>query len=618
METLYNDTFFCNNLSAYSRLKTKVVHVGHVPLGGLYPVRIQSMTNTNTLDTEATVAQCIRIFEAGADYVRITAPGIPEAENLANIKKMLLQKGYRNPLIADIHFNPQAAEIAAKYVEKIRINPGNYVDKRLNKQVEFTDEDYKGELERIRERLLPLIKICKEYKTAIRIGVNHGSLSDRIVSKYGDTPKGMVESAMEFIRIFAVEDFHELVISMKASNTRVMVQSTRLLVNYMFREGLNYPIHLGVTEAGDGEDGRIRSSAGTGTLLSDGIGDTIRVSLTEDPEAEIPVARMLVDQFTNPSAPLKVETAPDVFFTPFEYNKRKTNAVALIGGSHQPIVIASELALTDKVKPDFIYSNEKPAQLPALMSFTAWNEQADKSGLFPVFDAQAFLTHEEFSRDANFCLVKLEDLTSELLEKIRSTSNTVLVINELEKPGFATARSIVELLVKNAIEVPVIVRRIYNEPSSVSLSIKASADMGGLFIDGLVDGIWLENNVEGAESPALDIAFGILQAARLRMSKTEYISCPSCGRTLFDLQEVTVKVKAKTNHLKGLKIGIMGCIVNGPGEMADADYGYVGAGVGKVSLYKGKEVIIKGMPQEEAVDALVNLIKENGDWKDPE
>jgi (E)-4-hydroxy-3-methylbut-2-enyl-diphosphate synthase len=618
METLYNDTFFCNNLSAYSRLKTKVVHVGHVPLGGLYPVRIQSMTNTNTLDTEATVAQCIRIFEAGADYVRITAPGIPEAENLANIKKMLLQKGYRNPLIADIHFNPQAAEIAAKYVEKIRINPGNYVDKRLNKQVEFTDEDYKGELERIRERLLPLIKICKEYKTAIRIGVNHGSLSGRIVSKYGDTPKGMVESAMEFIRIFAAEDFHELVISMKASNTRVMVQSTRLLVNYMFREGLNYPIHLGVTEAGDGEDGRVRSSAGTGTLLSDGIGDTIRVSLTEDPEAEIPVARMLVDQFTNPSAPLKVETAPDVFFTPFEYNKRKTNAVALIGGSHQPVVIASELALTDKVKPDFIYSNEKPAQLPALMPFTAWNEQTDKSGLFPVFEAQTFLTNEEFSRDANFCLVKLEDLTSELLEKIRSTSNTILVINELEKPGFATARSIIELLVKNAIEVPVIVRRTYNEPSSVSLSIKASADMGGLFIDGLVDGIWLENNVEGAEAPALDIAFGILQAARLRMSKTEYISCPSCGRTLFDLQEVTAKVKAKTNHLKGLKIGIMGCIVNGPGEMADADYGYVGAGVGKVSLYKGKEVIIKGMPQEEAVDALVNLIKENGDWKDPE
>ncbi len=617
METPYNDRFFCNSIHSYSRLKSKVVHVGHVPLGGLYPIRIQSMTNTNTLDTEATVAQCIRIFEAGADYVRITAPGLPEAENLANIKKMLLQKGYRNPLIADIHFNPQAAEIAAKYVEKVRINPGNYVDKRLNKQIEFTQEEYLGELERIRERLLPLIKVCKEYKTAIRIGVNHGSLSDRIVNKYGDTPKGMVESAMEFIRIFAAEDFHELVISMKASNTRIMVQSTRMLVNYMFREGLNYPIHLGVTEAGDGEDGRIRSSAGTGTLLSDGIGDTIRISLTEDPEAEIPVARKLVDQFTNLSAQPKIEYTPELFFNPFEYNKRKSNEIICIGGNHQPVVITTIDTEVSTLKADFVYSTEKTTQHPTLLPFENWKEFDDKSNIYPVFKADEFIASTNFSNEANFCLLRLEEATDELIEKIKQLPSTIIVLNESEKSGFTAARCLIEQLEQNKITAPIILRRVYCEASSENLSIRASADMGGLFIDGMVDGIWLENREVGVEEPALTIAFGILQAARLRMSKTEYISCPSCGRTLFDLQEVTAKIKERTNHLKGLKIGIMGCIVNGPGEMADADYGYVAAGVGNVSLYKGKEVIKKGIPQDEAVEALINLIKENGDWKEP-
>ncbi len=615
MTTTYNERFFCNNLKEYSRLKTRVVHVGHIPLGGLYPIRIQSMTNTNTLDTQATVEQCIRIIEAGADYVRITAPGIKEAENLANIKKALLQKGYRNPLVADIHFNPQAAEIAAKYVEKIRINPGNYVDKRAFQQVDFTDEEYKQELGRIRERLLPLIKICKEYKTAIRIGVNHGSLSDRIISRYGDTPSGMVESALEFLRIFAAEDFHELVVSMKASNTRIMVESVRLLVNRMFKEGMDYPLHLGVTEAGDSEDGRIKSATGTGALLADGIGDTIRVSLTEDPEKEVPVARKLVDFFTRPVLQTKVEPEADVFFNPFDYFKRETNTVENIGGNHQPVVISSFSG--KKLRPDIYYKNDTDVVRPAIIPFEIWKKQVNKTGFYPLFDNQEFTHAEEFSTECNFCQLNSSPISSDIIKRLKQQTNTVVIVADAGN-GPTTNRNIIEQLVAADLKNPVIVRRRYNTADTDTLALEAAADTGELFIDGLADGIWIENeDVENAPL-ATDIAFGILQASRLRMSKTEYISCPSCGRTLFDLQDVTANIKARTNHLTGLKIGVMGCIVNGPGEMADADYGYVGSGPGKISLYKGREVIRRAIPQEEAVDQLIDLIRENGDWKDPE
>jgi (E)-4-hydroxy-3-methylbut-2-enyl-diphosphate synthase len=614
MTTIYNERFFCNNLKEYSRLKTRVVHVGHIPLGGLYPIRIQSMTNTNTLDTQATVDQCIRIIEAGADYVRITAPGIKEAENLANIKKVLLQKGYRNPLVADIHFNPQAAEIAAKYVEKIRINPGNYVDKRAFQQVDFTDEEYKQELGRIRERLLPLIRICKEYKTAIRIGVNHGSLSDRIISRYGDTPVGMVESALEFLRIFAAEDFHELVVSMKASNTRIMVESVRLLVNRMFKEGMDYPLHLGVTEAGDSEDGRIKSATGTGTLLADGIGDTIRVSLTEDPEKEVPVARKLVDFFTRPVLQTKVEPEADVFFNPFDYFKRETNAVGNIGGKHQPVVIASISG--KKLRPDIYFKDDVDAIRPSIIPFEKWRSLTDKTGLYPLFESQEFTHTEEVSTECNFCQLTSSEISPATIEKFKSQTNTIIVVAD-KGNGPTSNRNIIAQLVAEGLRNPVVVRRNYNIADADILALEAAADTGELFIDGLADGIWIENeNIENTSS-ATDVAFGILQASRLRMSKTEYISCPSCGRTLFDLQDVTANIKARTSHLTGLKIGVMGCIVNGPGEMADADYGYVGSGPGKISLYKGREVIRRAIPQKEAVDQLIELIRENGDWKDP-
>jgi (E)-4-hydroxy-3-methylbut-2-enyl-diphosphate synthase len=613
--TAYNNNFFCGNINEYTRLKTRVVHVGNVPLGGLYPIRIQSMTNTNTLDTIATVDQCIRIIEAGADYVRITAPGIPEAENLANIKKLLLQKGYRNPLIADIHFNPQAAEIAARYVEKIRINPGNYVDKRVASQTEFTEAEYQAELERIRERLLPLIKICKENKTAIRIGVNHGSLSGRIVNRYGDTPLGMAESAMEFIRIFAAEGFNELVVSMKASNTRIMVESTRLLVNYMFREDLVYPLHLGVTEAGDGEDGRIRSATGIGTLLADGIGDTIRVSLTEDPEKEIPVARALVDHFERPVVQPKVEPEPVLCFNPFDYHKRQNIAVNGIGGSYQPVVVSSLLHEDNdnQLQADYIFDpNNACTSGKRIIPAEQWNGQPDA---FPLFTE--LKTDSQFSPVLNFLLINKQTFSQEIIPLIAQTPALVLVIEQQKGSGFLEARQVIGQLHTAGVKSPVILKRTYEGLLADQLSIQAPADMGGIFIDGLADGIWIENKTADNEQLSTSsVAFGILQATRLRMVKTEYISCPSCGRTLFDLQEVTAKVKARTSHLKGLKIAVMGCIVNGPGEMADADYGYVGAGPGKISLYKGREVVRKSIEQSEAVDALIDLIRENGDWKD--
>ena len=693
---------YCNSLTEYSRLKTREVKIGDLLLGNLNPVRVQTMTTTDTMNTLATVEQSIRCIEAGAELVRITAPSKKEAENLLNIKNELHKRGYKTPLVADIHFTPNAAEIAARIVEKVRVNPGNYVDKKKFEQIEYTDAEYAEEIDRIRERFTPLVKICKEYGTAMRIGTNHGSLSDRIMSRYGDTPMGMVESAMEFLRIARSENYHNIVLSMKASNTLVMVQAYRLLVNTMFLEFNEcYPLHLGVTEAGDGEDGRIKSAVGIGTLMEDGLGDTIRVSLTEDPEFEIPVCKDLVKRYEDRKhhAPIKdllhsvsqklkaksQKQHVDVLtgngqtetihlpYNPFEYKRRHTHEVNNIGGMLVPVVIADFMQkekiiaedlqtigynyniVTDKWNisdsaADYIYTADKildfqlPGTLKIICNAKTWIEQKDNlinennsAFAFPLFEGVEYLDIAEKSDKQNFIVIDAHTIDKTIKEKIFDLIATditaVLCIYSTNKHSMADVRrTIIELMERN-IKTPVILCIESNCTKVDEQLIQFSAEAGALFLDGFGDGLWLMNDFKKMDNTKLSgrnyipitnnhqflnaTAFSILQATRTRISKTEYISCPSCGRTLFDLQETTAKIRAVTNHLKGVKIAIMGCIVNGPGEMADADFGYVGSGVGRITLYKGKDIIKRNVDSNVAVNELINLIKDFGAWVDP-
>lgn len=605
----------------YSRRQSLAVNVGGVPLGGENPIRVQSMTNTSTQDTQGSVAQVKRIVEAGGEYVRLTTQGVKEAENLKNINAMLRQSGCMVPLVADVHFNPKVADVAALYAEKVRINPGNYVDAaRTFKSLEYTDEEYALELKKIRDRFVPFLNICKENNTAIRIGVNHGSLSDRIMSRYGDTPEGMVESCMEFLRICVEQQFMQVAISIKASNTVVMVKTVRLLVAVMAKEEMSFPLHLGVTEAGDGEDGRIKSALGIGGLLSDGLGDTIRVSLSEDPEAEIPVARKLVDYVMarkdHPFIPA-VESAEFNYLSP---SRRKTYAVKNIGGDNLPVVLADRMNGIEDGNPlfipDYIYSGRAlPAELVTGMSYIVdadvWMGEA---GSYPVFNVNTIDQIEDSKAELNFFFLPYMALTDEVLSILKRSHNIVLISQSNHPNRLGEHRALVHKLLEAQCETPVVFFQHYAEVEAENLQIKAAADMGALIFDGFCDGIFLFNDGSLTHAVVDATAFGILQAGRVRTSKTEFISCPGCGRTLFDLQSTIARIKAVTSHLKGLKIGIMGCIVNGPGEMADADYGYVGAGRGKVSLYKKKECIEKNIPEEDAVEKLIELIKLNGDY----
>lgn len=608
----------------YKRRNTTVTNIGDTPLGGNHPIRIQSMTNTNTNETQASVSQTIRIIEAGADYVRLTAQGVREAENLNNIKAELRSKGYHTPLIADIHFNPRAAESAAKYVEKVRINPGNFVDgaKSFDGK-EYTDQEYAQELEKIRTKLTSLLNICKENKTAIRIGVNHGSLSDRIMTRYGDTPEGMVESCMEFLRICIEQNFTDIAISMKTSNTVVMTNAVRLLVQTMDKEGLAFPLHLGVTEAGDGEDGRIKSAVGIGALLSDGYGDTIRVSLSEDPEMEVPVAKKIVEYIKERENhnQIKAEIYPD--YSPFSPIRRHTYSVANIGGDQMPIVLSERISdnynFDPHFLPDYIYvgknfSDKTPRAIPVIIDAAYW--KADKN-TYPLFKGHNI---EDINNNSpiNFLEISYSDLTDKVLDLLKTNRTMVVILTTNHQNGVGEQRAFFHTLMNNKCDTPVILKRHYNEDEHEDLQIKASVDLGTLLLDGFGNGVCIANQGEISEKKIDAYAFGILQAARVRTSKTEFISCPSCGRTLFDLQTTVARVKEATSHLKHLKIGIMGCIVNGPGEMADADYGYVGAEKGKISLYKKHTCIEKNIPSEEAVERLVQLIKDNNDWIDPQ
>ncbi len=576
---------YCPDLFNYRRRMSHEVTIGALKMGGVNPVRIQSMTNTSTLDTERSVDQAIRIFNAGGELVRLTAQGVREAENLQNIRFGLIERGYRQPISADIHFNPAAAEVAAQYVEKVRINPGNFVDSaRTFKKLEYDDESYCQELEKIRAKLIPLLEICSRNHTALRLGVNHGSLSDRIMSRYGDTPAGMVESCMEFLRICREEHFDNIVISIKASNTVVMVQTVRLLVATMLDEGMSYPLHLGVTEAGDAEDGRIKSAVGIGALLADGIGDTIRVSLSEEPEKEIPVALKLMKHVVGCACHLPIKAKPSDLFNPYVYQRRESLPVGNIGNSYVPVVIGTGTDFGD-LQPDYLKNH--------LALFTAKQIEAALVSPVPV----------------RFVQLTYRDLTAEMIGQLKTAENIVVILSSDHANPVGEMRAFFHTLMTNNCQVPVILYRKYVDDDKENFQVSAAADLGVLFIDGFGDGIWLENPML-SDDDVVSTAFGILQASRVRTSKTEYVSCPGCGRTLFDLQSTVGKIKAATKHLTGLKIGIMGCIVNGPGEMADADYGYVGAGKGKVSLYRRKECVEKNIPEEEAVEKLLALIKE--------
>lgn len=595
-------------------------------MGGSNPIRIQSMTNTATQDTEASVAQAKRIADAGGEYVRLTAQGIKEADNLMNINAALRRDGYMVPLVADIHFNPKVADVAAQYVEKVRINPGNYVDAaRTFKHLEYTDEEYAQELQKIRDRFVPFLNICKENYTAIRIGVNHGSLSDRIMSRYGDTPEGMVESCMEFLRICVEEHFTDVVISIKASNTVVMVKTVRLLAAVMEKEGMHFPLHLGVTEAGDGEDGRIKSALGIGALLADGLGDTIRVSLSEAPEAEIPVARKLVDYIMQRQNHPYIPGAEAAGFNYLSPTRRKTVAVRNIGGDHQPAVIAERLdgeyETNPQFAPDYIYMGHTPLKMrePGIAYILDANLWQGEEGTYPAFNHQQLYLLSACQADMKFLFLTYMTLNEEVIACLKYHPEIVIVSQSNHPNRLGEHRALVHQLMQEGLENPVVFFQHYAENETEDFQIKAAADMGALILDGLCDGIFLFNQGNNISHATVDAtAFGILQAGRVRTSKTEFISCPGCGRTLFDLQSTIARVKAATSHLKGLKIGIMGCIVNGPGEMADADYGYVGAARGKVSLYKKKECVEKNIPEEEAVEKLIALIKANGDYTDPQ
>ena len=616
------------DLFNYSRRQTHAVQVGATPLGGDNPIRLQSMTNTVTMDTEACVEQTLRIVEAGGEYVRLTTQGVREAENLQHINAALRGQGCMVPLVADVHFNPRVADVAALYAEKVRINPGNYVDAaRTFKHLEYTDEEYAAEIEKIRQRFIPFLQICKENHTAIRIGVNHGSLSDRIMSRYGDTPEGMVESCMEFLRICVEQQFTDVVISIKASNTVVMVQTVRLLAEVMEREGMDFPLHLGVTEAGDGEDGRIKSALGIGALLADGLGDTIRVSLSEAPEAEIPVARQLVDHVLQRQSHPYIPAAAYPSFNYIHPERRTTKAVGPIGGGQTPVVIAArlegEIAWNEQFMPDFIYVGGA-SQLPLIggdlhaetgadmkrpgliMDAPYWRGEAHT---YPAYQAEQLPFISACNAPIKFLFITYMGLNDEALACLRHHPEVVLIAQSNHPNRLGELRALIHQLMNEGVQNPVVLFSHYAENEAEALQIKSAADLGALLFDGLCDGLFLYNQGTLPATTVDSTAFGILQAARLRTSKTEYISCPGCGRTLYDLQSTIARIKAATAHLKGLKIGIMGCIVNGPGEMADADYGYVGAGRGKISLYKQKQCIEKNIPEEEAVEKLLALIQ---------
>ncbi|MBX2904629.1 MAG: (E)-4-hydroxy-3-methylbut-2-enyl-diphosphate synthase [Taibaiella sp.] len=655
--------YYCSSLSRYKRLPTREVRVGGLLIGNGNPIRIQTMTTTDTMDTEATVAQTIRCIEAGAELVRITAPSKKEAENLLAIKNEVRRRGYDTPLVADIHFTPNAAEIAARIVEKVRVNPGNYIDKKKFDVLEYTDAQYAAEVDRIRERFTPLVRICREHGTAMRIGTNHGSLSDRIMSRYGDTPIGMVESAMEFLRIARDEDYHQIILSMKSSNPQVMVQAYRLLVKQMQDEfGECYPLHLGVTEAGDGEDGRIKSAIGIGTLLEDGIGDTIRVSLTEDPEFEIPVCKDIVSRYP-PKKECATEPLQDRLpYNPFEYKRRVSNAVDNIGGNNVPVVITfcpptdtghtpESLealgyhydAATDKwtigdAATDYLYTGyivpvfALPGTLRIMLDYPAWNLVKNRSSYLPVFTVAEYLKAKQIPATTHFVRVFIgwkQENYENLFARLADNPSAVLIVSAISTNTLKPIRAFITLLQHKQIKNPVIISVETLSPTVDKQLISYATDCGGLLLDGMGDGIMIYSgtplkNIQTTGRTYLPVksldqflnntAFSILQATRTRISKTEYISCPSCGRTLFDLQETTAKIRSATHHLKGVKIAIMGCIVNGPGEMADADFGYVGSGSGKITLYKGKEVVKRNVPSETAVDELITLLKDNGAW----
>ncbi len=681
---------YCESLTEYKRLKTREVKIGDLLLGNFHPIRVQTMTTTDTMDTLATVEQSIRCIEAGSELIRITAPSKKEAENLLNIKNELRKRGYTTPIVADIHFTPNAAEIAARIIEKVRVNPGNYVDKKKFEQIEYTDAEYAEEIDRIRERFTPLVKICKEYGTAMRIGTNHGSLSDRIMSRYGDTPVGMVESAMEFLRIARGETYHNIILSMKSSNPQVMVQAYRLLIKTMFDEfGEIYPLHLGVTEAGDGEDGRIKSAVGIGTLLEDGIGDTIRVSLTEDPEFEIPVCKDLVQRYqvgrnsmtdSRHKGHIDLKPANDqqstdnrLPYSPFEYKRRETFAVDNIGGKHVPVVIA-DLSKIEKITPahlqsigysydnvtdkwtigdaaaDYIFTGHQlldfalPGTLKVIVYPAAWQLAKAPSptlegwgeAYFPIYSDSGYAEAEAKSDKLNFVMMDCyNDATPvndySYLEKLANDTSVVICLSSTNTNAMQSVRKMFTELISRNIKNPVVLITDSTWQTPDEHLIHFATETGALFLEGMGDGICLGYsgksklaNIKATGRTYLEVidiyqftnntAFSILQATRTRISKTEYISCPSCGRTLFDLQETTGKIRARTNHLKGVKIAIMGCIVNGPGEMADADFGYVGSGPGKITLYKGKEVMKRNVNSEVAVEELINLIKENDAW----
>lgn len=633
---------YCNSLTVFSRLKSREVAVGNIKFGGENPIRLQSMTTTDTMDTEGSVLQAERMIKAGCELVRYTAPSKKEAENLKLIREKLDEKGLTTPIVADIHFTPNAAEVAADHIEKIRVNPGNYADKKKFEEIEYTDESYQAELVRIREKFTPLVLKCKALGRAMRIGTNHGSLSDRITSRYGDTAKGMVKSALEFIEICEDNDYHDLVISMKSSNPQVMVEAYRILAREMIIRDTIYPLHLGVTEAGEGEDGRIKSAVGIGTLLEDGLGDTVRVSLTEAPENEIPVARKLVERYHNRGNHHPIaEIEGELPYNPYDYKRRSTIAVKNIGDHNVPVVV-SDVSHFEELKPahlfasgyvykqeddkwhlkeqcaDYIYSGknipafELPGTLGVICEAEYWEK---KNQVYPIFDFEAFLTADRVHEELNFVRVFADKLSS--INEIKNNAkfkNVVLVLETHNDHNGAEMRRFFIDLMQSDLKTPVVLSNLYKDLDNERFQLHSATDFGMLFLDGMGDGIFMQT--ENCSTPQLNIStsFGILQATRTRISKTEYISCPSCGRTLFDLQETTAKIRSKTNHLKGLKIGIMGCIVNGPGEMADADYGYVGVGKGKINLYKEREVVKRNIPEENALDELVELIKEYGDW----
>ena len=654
---------YCNSKTSYSRYLTREVTIGDLPMGGNNPIRIQSMTTIDTMDTMGSVEQTIRMVEAGCEYVRITAPSMKEAENLANIKKELRARGYTVPLVADIHFTPNAAEVAARLVEKVRINPGNYADKKKFDQIDYTDLEYQGELDRIYKKFAPLVNICKSYGTAMRIGTNHGSLSDRIMSRYGDTPEGMVESALEFIRICEDLNYYNLVVSMKSSNPQVMVKAYRMLVEKMQSENMNYPLHLGVTEAGDGEDGRIKSAVGIGTLLEDGLGDTVRVSLTEEPEKEAPVAIALVNRYSKRQQAIYASPKDEILniaghtqTSPYEADEVNT----FVGGSLVPRVIIDISqenlkdpfilsavgyrydVLNDKYhmgdqSVDFVYLGNNlpsftlPGNLKVLYEHATWLSLTDKGNKHPVYTLAEF--NEATIKDPALNLLRIHntDLTSEAFAKLQLDKTVIFLLETTHLHGMADQRQFFNNLQSIGLRIPVIIKRTYpsaefsgpvgeimnpEEPLS-KLQLYAGTDLGALLIDGLGSGIWIDSAATPIDKLA-SLSFGVLQATRSRISKTEYISCPSCGRTLFDLQETTQMIRSRTNHLKGLKIAIMGCIVNGPGEMADADYGYVGAGPDKITLYRGKEVVKRNVSSSQALDELIDIIKNDNLWIDAE